>query len=315
MDQQTTPPAATARRILVVANQTACGDELLAVLEARVRAGPCRLTLLVPATPPAEHATWTEGEAKTLATRRMEEALAHFRDAGIDVDGVVGDAHPVRAIDDVLIAAPHDEIVLSTLPPGVSRWLSSTCPAASNSASPFRSRPSSAPATRSADAPTVSGDPMPRVSTGSSTVLHDYVDAEVFNGGDANRTVRPAGDRGADGAGTVRTVGRGRVAAAVCEAGALGSLGTAVRTVDQLQGQWQQLRDRTERPFAINHTGRPFNADAFEATLRFAPAAISFHMGLPLDLIAAAHDHGIAGSRPSATSTRRRRRSTPASTC
>ena len=88
-----------------------------------MRDGPCQLTLLVPATPPAEHATWTEGEAKTLATRRMEEALAHFRDAGIDIGGVVGDAHPVRAIDDVLIERAHDEIVLSTLPPGVSRRL------------------------------------------------------------------------------------------------------------------------------------------------------------------------------------------------
>jgi enoyl-[acyl-carrier protein] reductase II len=84
------------------------------------------------------------------------------------------------------------------------------------------------------------------------------------------------------------------LAAAVCEAGALGSLGTAVRSVDQLERQWQQLRERTARPFAINHTGRPFNAEAFEATLRFAPRAISFHMGLPADLIAAAHDHGIA---------------------
>ena len=63
--------------------------------------------------------------------------------------------------------------------------------------------------------------------------------------------------------------------------------------MDQLQAQWQQLRELTDRPFAINHTGRPFNAEAFEATLRFAPAAISFHMGLPADLIAAAHDHGI----------------------
>lgn len=83
------------------------------------------------------------------------------------------------------------------------------------------------------------------------------------------------------------------LAAAVCEAGALGSLGTAVRSVDELRQQWQQLRERTDRPFAINHTGRPFNAEAFEATLRFGPAAISFHMGLPVELIAAAHDHGI----------------------
>ena len=79
------------RQILVVANQTACGDELLELVKTRMSAGPCRLTLLVPATPPHEHATWTEGEA--------------------------------RAIDDAMIDRPYDEIILSTLPSSVSRWL------------------------------------------------------------------------------------------------------------------------------------------------------------------------------------------------
>jgi nitronate monooxygenase/enoyl-[acyl-carrier protein] reductase II len=83
------------------------------------------------------------------------------------------------------------------------------------------------------------------------------------------------------------------LAAAVCAAGGLGSVGTAVRSVDELQAQWHRLRDLTDRPFAINHTGRPFNPDAFAATLEFAPAAISFHMGVPADLIAAAHERGI----------------------
>ena len=83
------------------------------------------------------------------------------------------------------------------------------------------------------------------------------------------------------------------LAAAVCEAGALGSVGTAVRSVTELREQWQRLRELTNRPFAINHTGRPFNEEAFEATLEFVPAAISFHMGIAADLIAAAHERGI----------------------
>ena len=111
------------RRVLVVANQTACGDELLEAVQARMVAGPCRFTLLVPATHPHEHATWTEGEARAIARRRMEEAITRFTEIGAEVDGVVGDASPVRAIDDVLIDNPHHEIVLSTLPPGISRWL------------------------------------------------------------------------------------------------------------------------------------------------------------------------------------------------
>jgi hypothetical protein len=117
-------PEGEPRRILVVANQTACGDDLLDVVRSRMQEGRCRFTLLVPATPPAEHATWTEGDARALAKRRIEEATARFVAAGAEgVDGVVGDAHPVRAIDDVMLDRSFDEIILSTLPSGVSRWL------------------------------------------------------------------------------------------------------------------------------------------------------------------------------------------------
>jgi enoyl-[acyl-carrier protein] reductase II len=83
------------------------------------------------------------------------------------------------------------------------------------------------------------------------------------------------------------------LAASVCAAGALGSVGTAVRSVDRMRVEWERLRELTDRPFAINHTGRPFDEESFQATLDFRPAAISFHMGVPVDLIARAHDRGI----------------------
>ena len=83
------------------------------------------------------------------------------------------------------------------------------------------------------------------------------------------------------------------LAAAVSNAGGLGSVGTALRGVDELQRQWQRLRSLTDRPFAINHTVRPFDEDAFAATLDFEPAAISFHLGVPADLIERAHAAGI----------------------
>jgi enoyl-[acyl-carrier protein] reductase II len=83
------------------------------------------------------------------------------------------------------------------------------------------------------------------------------------------------------------------LAAAVCESGALGSLGTAIRSPGELREQWARLRSLTDRPFAVNHTGRPFNEEAFDATLGARPAAISFHMGVPAGLIARAHDRGI----------------------
>ena len=83
------------------------------------------------------------------------------------------------------------------------------------------------------------------------------------------------------------------LAAAISGAGALGSVGTAVRSVPELQEQWRRLRELTDRPFAINHTTRPFNEEAFEATLEFSPAAISFHLGVPRDDIERAHERGV----------------------
>jgi nitronate monooxygenase/enoyl-[acyl-carrier protein] reductase II len=83
------------------------------------------------------------------------------------------------------------------------------------------------------------------------------------------------------------------LAAAVSNAGGLGSVGTAIRSADELREQWNRLRALTDRPFAINHTGRPLSIDAFEATLEFRPKVISFHMGIPQELIARAKERGI----------------------
>ena len=80
---------------------------------------------------------------------------------------------------------------------------------------------------------------------------------------------------------------------AVCEAGGLGALGTAVRSVPELEAAVAAAaRADRSKPFAINHTIRPFDEDAFEATLRFAPAAISFHVGVLPELIDRAHAAG-----------------------
>ena len=65
------------------------------------------------------------------------------------------------------------------------------------------------------------------------------------------------------------------------------------RSVPELEAQWRRLRELTDRPFAVNHTIRPFDEDAFEATLRSRPPAISFHIGVDAELVARAHDAGI----------------------
>jgi GABA permease len=113
---------------LIVANQTLGGAELLDEVRELAAAGPCDFHLVVPATAPKEHLTWSEGEARTIAARRLEEGLAHLRGAGITVDGEVGDASPVMAVDDALRHRTVDRVIVCTLPIGMSRWLKLSLP-------------------------------------------------------------------------------------------------------------------------------------------------------------------------------------------
>lgn len=111
------------RRYLVVANQTLGGEHLRDKVRECVAVGPCHFHVLVPASPPHDHLTATEGQARQAAERRMEEAVATFRQLGADADGSVGDARPAQAVADVLRHHVFDEIILSTFPAGPSRWL------------------------------------------------------------------------------------------------------------------------------------------------------------------------------------------------
>ena len=116
------------RRYLVVANQTLGGEHLLDVGRQRLAAGPCRFHIVVPATPPQDQISFTEGEAEAIARDRLDGALERFRAIGADVDGEVGDGSPMLAIADAMRDGEFDEIILSTLPPGVSRWLRQDLP-------------------------------------------------------------------------------------------------------------------------------------------------------------------------------------------
>jgi GABA permease len=111
------------RRYLVVANQTLAGEPLVSRIREHSRAGPASFFLLVPATPPRNH-VWTEGEARSAAAARLQDARHHLAALGIRAEGEVGDGNPMLAIGDAIRdRGPFDEIILSTLPPGASRWL------------------------------------------------------------------------------------------------------------------------------------------------------------------------------------------------
>jgi cell pole-organizing protein PopZ len=116
------------RHYLVVANQTLGGDHLAEKVKECLATGPCDFHVVVPATHPKEHATYTEGKANAIAQSRLEAALARFRELGAKAEGEVGDASPMLAIRDALIGRSFDELILSTLPPGPSRWLKQDLP-------------------------------------------------------------------------------------------------------------------------------------------------------------------------------------------
>lgn len=116
------------RRYLVVANQTLMSAELRAAVRERLGTPPCRFHIVVPATPPREQLAFTEGGALLVACERLEEALAWMHAEGAISTGSIGDADPVLAAVEALPRDRFDEIIVSTLPRGLSRWLHQDLP-------------------------------------------------------------------------------------------------------------------------------------------------------------------------------------------
>src|SRR4051794_3039090 len=110
--------------VLVVANRTAESPELLDALRKRTMQGPCRFTLLVPSTPHgiawAANMHGGEDEAEHHRVAFLEE----LREEGLNVsDAKVGDPDPLAAIQDECNFNEYDELIVSTLPLRVSKWL------------------------------------------------------------------------------------------------------------------------------------------------------------------------------------------------
>jgi hypothetical protein len=113
-------------RHLIVAHQTAGSPELVDRIRQLAERDPeAEFVLLVPATPTSHLLTWEEGEARQLAVLRAREASQALRAAGVEVVAArVGSHSPLEAVGDELRAEPgYAGIVLSTFPPGLSRWL------------------------------------------------------------------------------------------------------------------------------------------------------------------------------------------------
>ena len=111
------------RRTLVVANRTAATADLLAEIERRAMVEPTAFTLLIP-------------EVKRRADWTLEQALASLRKAAAGtgraphVDGHVTGLDPLASVKAALAEGAYDEILISTLPAGRSRWLRGDLPGA-----------------------------------------------------------------------------------------------------------------------------------------------------------------------------------------
>lgn len=135
-------------RVLLVANKTLASGEVSDFVRDRMAKDEnCRFTLLVPATPRGgQQGTRLANEIANAgsgvrvsdanegvsdwdhARGRLEYGLSTLRALGATVDGQVGDANPAKAISEMLQRDTFDEVVLSTLPKGISRWLGMDIP-------------------------------------------------------------------------------------------------------------------------------------------------------------------------------------------
>ena len=117
--------SSSSARVLVVANRTAATPALIEAVRERARRGNAEFTLLVPH---FAHGLHKVVDAQDTDVKESEEvlelALPLLEDAaGKKVKGMVGDPEPLAAIQDACNLEGCDEIIISTLPARVSRWL------------------------------------------------------------------------------------------------------------------------------------------------------------------------------------------------
>jgi len=112
-------------RVLVVAHKTAATPGLIEAVRDRAARGNATFTLLVPnaahglhkVVDPEDQETNEAQEVLELAIPLLEKA------AGASVEGMVGDPTPMHAIQDAINLHGFDEVIISTLPARVSKWL------------------------------------------------------------------------------------------------------------------------------------------------------------------------------------------------
>ncbi len=110
------------RTVLVVANETLAGDELVAAVRRRAERGPIRVVVLAPVNEPRAGYVVYEDSRRAAAGRRLDKTVERLRAAGIPAHGGVFDSGPLDAVKDVLATEAIDELIVSTHPEATSGW-------------------------------------------------------------------------------------------------------------------------------------------------------------------------------------------------
>ena len=109
--------------ILVVANETLVGAELVEAVGRRAEQGPIRVVVVAPVSRPRQGYVVYRDSRRASAGRRLDRTLRALREAGIPAHGGVFDDEPLAAVKDVLASEDVDEIIVSTHPETKSGWL------------------------------------------------------------------------------------------------------------------------------------------------------------------------------------------------
>jgi phosphopantetheine adenylyltransferase len=109
--------------ILVVANETLTGDELITAVRRRAERGPIRVAVVAPVTAPSEGYVVYRDSRRAAAGRRLQRTLEALRESGVPAHGGVFEDEPLAAVKDILAVEDIDEIIVSTHPETKSGWL------------------------------------------------------------------------------------------------------------------------------------------------------------------------------------------------
>ena len=109
------------RRLLVVANETLTGDELIDAVRRRAQ-GDVLVRVIAPVNEPRAGYVVYDDTRRAAAGRRLARTLEKLREAGIHAIGDVVDNEPLTAVRDAIAQEQPDELIVSTHPEAKSGW-------------------------------------------------------------------------------------------------------------------------------------------------------------------------------------------------